>query len=99
MKSKIILLTIGLLFLFVVWCWSNTEEVVKSNDSASQYCEDNWGSLEFTELPDWNELWTCFFVDGSFCDIRDYKNWSCKPWDNATWISKIITKCTGVECN
>ena len=101
MNYKLVLLLVpAFLCLFVVWCWKDGwEKEEKNNDLVFQYCEDNWGFLEFSELPDWNVLWTCFFSDGSFCDIRDYRDWSCKPWDNAVWINKIIIKCVGVECS
>lgn len=48
----------------------------------SQYCEDHWWTSEFRELADWNQLGTCFFEDWSYCDVWDYRSWSCNPGDN-----------------
>lgn len=93
MEKKWVLLSLGMLILFSfpIWCWNNTWETVSVNldISVSQYCEDNGWTSEFMELPDWNELWTCFFVDGSFCDVWDYKDWNCKRWDNPVVVAKV----------
>lgn len=72
----------------------------KANSSVSQYCEDNWWISEFRELADWNELWTCFFVDWSYCDVWDYRGWSCNPGDNPIAknnLEKVIENAENIE--
>lgn len=87
-KSTTLFVCFLSIFLFTVWCWNKVSEEVDLNvlsnfgNSVSQYCEDNGWTSEFRELADWNDLGTCFFADWSFCDVWDYKSWSCNPGDN-----------------
>ena len=87
------------LFLLILWCWKEITNEIEITSSVFQYCENNWWTSEFRELSDWNELWTCFFLDGSFCDVWDYEEWFCKPGDNPVVKNNVEKmKCDDNDC-
>lgn len=84
-KTLISLISIGLIFLS--WCTLIPENNVQEEvaNPASEYCEQNWWTLEI--VPDeWWSRWKCNFEDGSFCEEWAFYHGECSPgrWDGNT---------------
>lgn len=88
MKQKIIITTMLSWIIVLAWCSLilNTEDWQNGVwNPASEYCEQNWWTLEI--VPDeWWSRWKCNFDDWSFCEERAYFHWECSPgrWDGNT---------------
>lgn len=84
-KTLISLISIGLICLS--WCTLIPENNVQEEvaNPASEYCEQNWWTLEI--VPDeWWSRWKCNFEDGSFCEEWAFYHGECSPgrWDGNT---------------
>ena len=89
MKQKLFISLAIFWLISLTWCSlvpkaaNNQDEIA---NPASEYCEQNWWTLEL--VPDeWWSRWKCNFDDGSFCEERAYYHWECSPgW----WNGNII---------
>ena len=87
MKQKILISLALISLVCTAWCSlipeNNTPE--ETVNPASEYCEQNWWTLEI--VPDeWWSRWKCNFDDGSFCEERAYYHGECSPdrWNGNT---------------
>lgn len=49
---------------------------------ASEYCEENGGTLEILEDETGGQVGYCIFLDGSECEEWAYYNGECQPGEN-----------------